>query len=128
MTGALDTKMRELAVTLIDRFGKSVTWTKYASTPTPSTGVVTRTGTSYTATITPPLQYDPSTGRTGSQFNAGALTSTGYCIVTLAASGLSFTPANGDELTIDSATWRVVAVQAVYSGSLVAAYTAQIRR
>ena len=128
MTGALDTKMRALAATLIDRFGKSVTWTKKSTTYTASTGVAVPTTTNYTVTITPPLQYDPSTGRTGSQFNAGALTSTGYCIVTLAASGLSFTPANGDELTIDSATWRVVAVQAVYSGSLVAAYTAQIRR
>lgn len=121
MTGALDTKMRAIAVSLIDRFGKSVTWTKYASTVTPSTGVVTRTGTSYTVTITPPMGPDSS-------YKPTSLIREGDRLVTVAASGLAFTPTEGDELTIDAATWRVVAVQAVYSGSLVAAYTAQIRR
>lgn len=121
MTGALDTEMRALAVELISEFGKSVTWTKYASTVTPSTGVVTRTGTNYTVTISPPIGPD-------SRYKPTTLIREGDRLVTVAASGLAFTPLEGDELTIDAATWRVVAVQAVYSGSLVAAYTAQIRR
>lgn len=128
MATELDLEFGPLAVQLIAEFGKSVTWSKFGSTHTPSTGSVVRPETQYTATITPPQQFDPSTGRTGSQFNAGSLTTTGYAQVTLAAEGLAFTPAAGDRVTIDAAKWEVVAVQAVYSGENVAAYTAQIRR
>ena len=114
-------KMRAVALDLINRLGKSITWAQYANVGTPSTGVVTRTATAYTATISPPV------GPT-SAYQTNTLLRAGDLEVTIAASGLAFTPTEGDVLTIDSQAWTVVAVTKLYSGSLVAAYTAQIRR
>lgn len=127
MTGALDTKMRAVAENLISRFGKAATWVHVSSvTPNPATGTASRTTTSYSVTISPPQAFDPSSMRTATQFDAGDVSTSGEVGVTLAASGLAFTPAVGDLVTIDSKTWQVVGVQPIYSGELVAAYSARI--
>lgn len=127
MTGALDTRMRALALRLIAKYGKPATWTSISAvTPNPATGTVTRTSTNYTVTITPPSSFDPASLRTSSQFSTGSVATDGEAYVTLAASGLAFVPAPNDILTFDTKAWVVFGVQPIYSGELIAAYSVRI--
>jgi hypothetical protein len=127
VTGALDTKMRQVASTLISNYGKSATWTSITTVvPSPSTGTVSRTTTNYSVTISPPTAFDPASLRTRAQYEASDVTVSGEMYVMLAASDIAFTPAPNDQVTFDSKTWQVVGVQPLYSGSLIAAYSARL--
>lgn len=127
MTGALDTRMRALALRLIAKYGKPATWTSIGTvTPNPATGTVTRTPTNYSVTITPPSSFDPASMRTASQFSTGSVATDGEAYVTLAASGLAFTPKPDDVVTFDGKAWKAFGVQTIYSGELIAAYSVRV--
>lgn len=48
--------------------------------------------------------------------------------VTIAAQSLAFTPTIGWKVTIDTVEWRILRVEPLYSGNLVAAWVMQLRR
>lgn len=123
MTGALDTKMRALALSLISRYGQSATWSAIggSSTFNPATGRTTEAGSSYSVTVSPPSPVDISLVD-GSTIQATDET------VLIAASGLAFTPKIGDRVTLSSVAYRVVRVSPIFSGAQVAAYEAQCRK
>lgn len=50
-----------------------------------------------------------------------------YSTVVLAARGLTFTPALGMKVTIDSKSYKIVDVQTISSGALAAAYKVRLR-
>lgn len=121
MAGQLDAKMRAVAETLIERFGKVVDWTSYDDVPDPATGTVSRTANSHQPTISPPVGPNQS-------YVAGQVIEQGEFDVMLAASAITFTPKVGDEVDIDSVIYTVVKVDWIYSGELVAAYKCTVRR
>lgn len=121
MTGALDTKMRAVANTLIERFGKSVQWTSYTDSVSPTTGTVDRTASSNNVTISPPIGPN-------SAYEPNQLLDLGEFEVMLAASAINFTPKVGDEVDIDSVTYTSIAVDSIYSGSQIAAFRVRLRR
>ena len=121
MTGALDTKMRAVANTLIERFGKSVQWTTYTDSVNPTTGTVDRTASASTVTISPPVGPN-------SAYEPNQLLDLGEFEVMLAASAIIFTPKVGDEVDIDSVTYTSIAVDSIYSGSQIAAFRVRLRR
>jgi len=121
MPGFLDAKMRAVAETLIEEFGMSVTWTQYTDTQSPTSGEVDRTAAYHTVTISPPT--GPS-----QLYQPGQVIEQGECDVMLAASAIVFVPKVGDEVDIDGQTFTATQVEAYYSGTLVAAYKATVRR
>lgn len=121
MPGQLDTKMRAVAETLIERFGKVVSWTSYSDSPDPTTGQVDRTATQHTPTISPPVGPNQN-------YVPGQVIEQGEFDVMLAATAITFTPKVGDEVEIDSLTYTVVKADSIYSGTLVAAYKCTVRR
>jgi len=121
MPGQLDTKMRAVAETLIERFGKVVSWTSYVDVPDPTTGQVERTATTHTPTISPPIGPNQN-------YVAGQVIEQGEFDLMLAASAIVFVPKVGDEVDIDSVIYTVVKVDWIYSGELVAAYKCTVRR
>lgn len=127
---AFDVDMRETASELIGEFGCAITWTNItAVAASPSNGTATETSHDYTVTVIRG-EYDPATGRTGSQWSAGDLAPEGYRQVTLAAldaADAGFTPTTRDRVTIDGAVWQVVALQVVQPGELPIVFTAQLR-
>lgn len=121
MPGQLDTKMRDVAETLIERFGKVVSWTSYNDSPDPTTGQVDRTATQHTSKISPPIGPNQN-------YVAGQVIEQGEFDLMLAASAIVFVPKVGDEVDIDSVVYTVVKVDWIYSGTQVAAYKCTVRR
>ena len=71
--------------------------------------------------MTPPENYN-------SRWIDGDLILEGDAQVSLAASGLTFTPENGQVITLDSQKWKIVRVQSEYTGDNIGLYVLQLRR
>ena len=123
MVTALDTKLRPKTVELIEKYGKSVTWTVTSGgTYVPATGSTSgATSTPYTVKVTPPEPYT-------SKFIDGDTIRVGDALIYLAAQDLAFTPAENQHVTVDGVVWVVVRVNAIYSGDLVCLWEAGLRR
>ena len=122
MSGALDRLVPRIK-TLVDRVGKTVTFKIPASESyDPTTLAVTETSVSdVAAVVTPPESYS-------SHFIDGDVIRIGDMHFSLPASGLTFTPAEGQRVVIGSDTWHVVQVVAEYTGELVGYYDIQVRK
>lgn len=122
MVTALDLTLPATALAVLTEFGKNVTFSVTSGgTNSPSTGAVTgATTTTYTVKAYP-YPYE-------ARYVDGDVVQVGDAKLILAASGLAFTPAPGQSVTIDAAVWRVIAANAIYSGELVAAWELQVRR
>lgn len=123
MATPLDNVLPAKVVEILAKYGKTVTWTvSTGGTVDASAGkIVGATETPHTVKVSPPEPYT-------SRFIDGDVILAGDAKVVLAAQSLAFTPAAGQKLTIDGEVWRVVAVNRQYSGELVAAWEAQVRR
>lgn len=123
MATALDTTLIPKIKSIIDTYGKTVTiavpgLTHYDA----DSGSVIEAGTvTHTVKVTPPENYN-------SRWIDGDLILEGDCQISLAASGLTFTPENGHVFTIDSQKWKVVRVQTEYTGDDIGLYVMQLRR
>ena len=119
----LDDKLVPKAKELLDKFGKSATFSVSGfSQYDPNTGEVTvGTPTTYTVKVTPPSPFDKN-------YQPGGTTEASDLRVYLAASGLSFTPSNGQKVVFDSESYNVIAVETIFSGDSVALYGVRIRR
>jgi hypothetical protein len=115
----LDITARALALRLIAKNGKSITYIDVIDgVYDPATGSAAPTETSYQLKG---IVEDYSYRSAGAGFAAG-LVREGDKHITIAASGLVFTPQAGDRVTVDGTTYAALNVKAVYSGELVAIY------
>jgi hypothetical protein len=123
MATELDTLILPKVLELIGRYGKLVSFSvTTGATQNAGAGTVTGgTTTAHSVKASPPYPYE-------SRYIDGDLVLVGDSRLYLAGSGLAFTPAPGQVVTIDSAKWRVVRVNPIYSGELVAAWEVQVRR
>lgn len=123
MVTSLDTKLVPKATELLDLYGKAVTWSvTIGAAYNPASGAVTvGTTTNHSVKVSPPDPYS-------SRYIDGDLVRVGDARVYVAAELLTFTPAEGQTITIDSATWKIVRVNAIYSGESIALWEAQVRR
>ena len=126
MPTTLDIRLIPKVNTLINKYGKPVTFTR--KTPgayNPATLESAVSGTlQLSAKVTPPQNFD-------SRYVDGDMIRRDDLQVILAAKSLevsSFTPRRGDEITISGETFRIEQVSPIYSGEQIAAYTYQLRR
>lgn len=124
MTGALDTTARNTASRLLAKFGKAMTLTRAAGTYDLATGTTTP-GTPQTASVN---GYPDATYRKLGQTYGAELVQAGDLDVMVAAKGLAFTPAPGDQLSWGSEVYKVQQVKPTYSGEQVALYNLLVRR
>ncbi len=120
--------MRALALDLIDRFGKEITYTKeeVGATYDPATGKNSGGSTSsFTIKVSPPDPYDISLVD-GEIIRAGDA----RCLVAArAAEDLGLIPDSiTDKLDFGGAIWTVVGVKHIWSGDQVAAFELQVRK
>lgn len=123
MVTSLDTKLVPKSADLVELYGKAVTWSVTTGAAyNPASGTVSGgSTTNHSVKVTPPEPY-------ASRYIDGDLVRTGDARVYIAAESLAFTPAEGQKLTIDAATWKVVRVNAIYTGESIALWEAQVRR
>jgi len=119
----LDTVLLPKIVDLIALYGKDATFTVHGiSSYDPDTGSVIESGTTnYTVKVTPPENYIAS-------MIDGDTIMANDTHISVAASGLSFTPVTGMKVTFDSLVWKIVSVQTEYTGESIGLYTMQLRR
>lgn len=116
----LDVRMRAKALSLVSKYGKAVTITATETTGDPDTGTVTKVETPYSVKATPPAKFRQDL------VDGEAIRESDLEIV-LAASAITFTPAQGMKATIDGASYGVVRVTPTFSGELPAIYSLQLR-
>lgn len=121
MPGKLDTVFRDLAANLIPEFGSTAAWIKTAEAYDASSGKATVTETSNAVVISPPEPYNQS-------YIDGEVIKLGDAQALLQGKGLAFTPDIGDVVLHKSVRWRVVGLNPIYSGELIAAYEVQLRK
>lgn len=125
MTGALDTEMRDVAVELIDEFGKAITVIRESQTYDPATGQTVTTSTEVPVNAAPPRDF------TLARID-GTLIQQGDTVVQVAAKGLDLgtpdAPQATDKVEIDGTRWGIVQIGKVYSGDLIALYALHLRR
>jgi len=121
MTGALDAEMRDLAVELIDEYGKAITVVRESTSFDPATGETTTTTTDHLVNSAPPEDFAFSR-------IDGTLIQQGDTVVQVQAKSLTITPLDSDKIKIDGDNWNVVQVGKVYSGELVALFVVHLRR
>lgn len=128
MATELDNKFVPLAKSLIDRYGKSLTFTVPGGVYNPSTGGLDNTVSPATFTVkaSPPAPYrvgyssHKSATPKGESYND--ISRDGDMILYVAASGLPFTPVAGVGVSIGGFNWNCVDVMSIYSGESVAVY------
>ena len=123
MATTLDTALIPKIKSVIDTYGKTVTIDVAGLTHyDPDSGAVIEAGTiTHTVKVTPPEGF-------ATRWIDGDLIQEGDAQVSLATSGLTFTPVNGQVVTIDAQAWNVVRVQSEYTGDEIGLYTLQLRR
>jgi len=89
--------------TIIAKKPKTATVTVSAQTYNPATGATAEVDTSYTVTCSPPIRYTQ-------WYVDGDTVQSGDAKLYVSASGLDFTPANGQKWTVDGTAWRVLDV------------------
>ena len=114
-------RLRSKVATIVSDKGKTVVYSVTTNTYVATTGVNTQTTTAHTVKVTPPKE--PET-----RLVDGVLVKQGDAFVSLADFEIPFTPKTGDEITFDSETWVVIAIEKLYSGELVALWNLQIRK
>lgn len=123
MSTALDLRLVPKVLSIIDRYGTTVTFKEpVGQVNDPKTGTVTVASvTSHSAKVTPPAPYDV-------RMVDGDLIRRDDCKVILAAQGLAWVPTLTWSVQIGSETWTIVAVSPLRTGDDVAAYEIQLRR
>jgi head-tail adaptor len=103
--------------------GKTVTMHTFATeTFDPNTGVVTRGAeTSHTPLVAGPEPYEQN-------IIDGDLIRFGDAEIHIPEEQITFVPALGQKVTIDSETWSIISIRKHYLGEYVDAYTCQIRQ
>jgi len=109
---SFDSKMVALALKLISKRGKTVTYSDASdSAYDPATGTQTVTRTPYT--IKARVQ-DYTFRNAGSGFEAGLIRE-GDKEIMIAASGLAFLPQSGDRVTVDGVTFTALNIKVIYA-------------
>jgi len=120
---ALDTTLVPKVKSIIDTYGKTISFVvpglnEYDA----DSGSVIESGVvTHSVKSTPPENYS-------SRWVAGEIIKEGDTQVSIAASGLLFTPVNGLVVTIDGENWKAIRVQSMYTGDDIALYSLQLRR
>lgn len=123
----LDAKARQTAFRLVEKLGKSITWTKIEESGepiyNPNTGLFEANSVSiaYSVKVEPP--YSP----TGEELQSGQYLATDLKFL-LPALGLAFEPRPNDIVIIDSLGYTVKTAQPFYSGELLAYYNVVVTR
>ena len=118
----LDDRLVPLALELVAKFGKVVTFKEVTKDYTAATGDVVESGvTNHSVKVTPPEKYDDA-------LINGDLIQIGDTKISLPKSGLLFTPIRGMQVTIDSITWKIEKVSPIYTGEQIALYELQLRK
>ena len=120
---ALDTTLLPKIKSLIEDYGKDAVFTVHGiSVYDPDEGSVVDSGTvSHTVKVTPPENFTAN-------LIDGDNIKRNDCRVSIAASGLSFTPINGMKVEFDSQVWRIVGIQVEYTGESIGLYALQLRK
>ncbi len=119
----LDDRLVPKVKDLIDRLGKSATvTTEDDKTYDSGTGKTANTGTTiHTIKISPPAPYNKN-------YDGASIVKVGDQRTFVAAKDLTFTPEPGLLLKVDSDEWRMVSINTLRSGELIAAYEIQLRK
>lgn len=118
---AIDTRLRQKAVSLVAKYGKLVSFAQPSDSYEPDTGIVVTSTKTYSRKITPPTPFS-------SRYIDGKNILQGDTQCYLPALDLGFTPVIGTKVTIDSIIFGVVQVSPVYSGEQIAIFELQLRR
>lgn len=119
---ALDDRMRQVALDLIETFGKVVTYTPTTRARNESTGETPETpGTPVALKVSPPEKFSR-------KLVDGNAIKKDDLQISLAAKDLAFTPVLNDLVTIDTVVYSVTDVNPVFSGEQEAIWTLQLRR
>ena len=123
MATALDTKLRAVALRLIDDYGQDAIFVvPTTSTYDPDTGATTETGpTEYTEKISPPRGYKANM-IDGNVVQRGDTVSGIAFRYGIEETGLEVRLTDAEEV------WRIVGVQEIFSGEQIAVYVLQMRR
>ena len=119
----LDDCIRPVALSLLQEFGKPVTFTVTSGgTYDRSTGGVTGSSTEdFTWEISPPQPFNE-------RLVDGDLVQRGDLQTFIADKDIPFTVDTGIKIDIDGEKWEIVSFMKLYSGVLIAAYELQLRR
>lgn len=118
----LDALFPGLAARMIDQFGATASLETVSKTDDLATGKVSECVTVAAIKITPPEPFTIG-------LIDGTLVEAGDMTTLAVAQGLSAAPAaNRDRLVFASETWRIVAVDPIYSGDTATAYRLHLRR
>jgi hypothetical protein len=117
MPGALDPLVPAIK-TLIDTFGKTVTFYTEAGAYDPATGGLTATETAVSVTVTPPEPVR--------DFMSGSDVKRGEIKCSFPAQDLAFTPKLGQRVVIDSQSYNIVRLVPTYTGELIGMYDIEL--
>lgn len=119
----LDTEARQVAVGLIEEFGKSVEIRRMMQNtydPVSGTGGEDSTPVNYPVKVTPPEAYKIK------DINGSYIT-TGEMIISLADQGAPVIPdKDTDDVLLEGEYWNILDIEKVWSGELVAMHTLRI--
>tara|TARA_Y100000310_G_C20568506_1_gene756791 strand:- start:229 stop:600 length:372 start_codon:yes stop_codon:yes gene_type:complete len=123
MATALDTLLIPKIKSLVDDYGKDVTFTIHGiSSYDPNDGSVVDSGSiDYVVKATPPMNYS-------SDMIDGDAILLNDCSISIPAQNLLFTPKTGLVVTFDNEAWTVVGIRTEYTGESIGLYTMQLRR
>lgn len=117
----LDDKLVPRALALIEKHGKVGSFRISSKVYNEATGKVVETVTNVSRKVSPPYEFDKRL------VNGDTIKATDLKVI-VAASGLSFTPSIGNQLTLDGTSYHVLNVSPHYTGELIAAYTLHLRK
>lgn len=122
MTTTLDTKFLPKVYAAINKYGISASFTvQSANTYDPTTGQAVLTTSTVVVKATPPAAYSR-------KLVDGNLIRVSDTYTIIAGQGLSFTPVQGQLVTLSGISWTVLVVTPLLSGDSVAAYQLQLRQ
>ncbi len=119
----LDDQLLPEVKAIIDEFGKSVVFEELTlSEYDPTTGAATEGGpNTYTVVVTPP-------DKVKQYLVNGETIQVGDSVIMMPAQDAEFTPVVDQAVTIDTVDFKVVKVEPIYSGDLIAVWTIFLRR
>jgi len=121
----LDTRARATVLRLLQKYGKSITYTSVADgVYDPASGTTSAASLTFTLKA---MVEDYTFRSSGGSFDRGDLVRHDDKRATIAASGLTFTPKAGDRVTVDGVDFVVANVKPNYSGERVASWDVHIR-
>ncbi len=126
MSGSLDNNLTQVAINLINKFGKDVVYTNRVYNEPTDTEIAegdlsaTSSDTDHSIVISPPEPFDVA------MIN-GNTVRTGDTNCFIQGQDVSFSPNISDSLAIDGKVYTVVDFAPLYSGNLIAAYNLHLR-